>query len=737
MQTESVKRDMELREFLAKFGSQLGEKTLKNLSVVYDPLSADSVSLTEEFDRRIRNLLRRPFPVQEEIIKGIAVGLYRKGRERLFVCGEMGTGKTTIALSAAAVSPKPLRTLVVCPTHLVEKWIREAKQVIPGVHTCDLAVRNAVSVLETFRKARGHPSVHEVYVISKERAKLGYGWRPAVLLKRGNPHCPECDTRAMTDDYYLTLGQLEKKKYKCSSCNGPLWQADGKLRRFAPAVFIKKYLKGFFDLVVLDEVHDYKAGNSLQGLAMGALLSAARMSLCLTGTLNGGYADDIFYLLFRLEPEELKKAGFNYNEATKWLETYGTLETVVKLDEEDNYYGRGKKKGQMTRKRPGVSPVVIGEYLLDKSCFLRLADVIEGLPPYEENVVTVPLKEGEHKKGYKELEDDLKRAIKACGTRSLAAMLQALLSYPDSCTLYPERIDIRDKTGQIADMITAPALALGPGELLPKETELVNLVKREKADGRKVLCYLTFTGTRDIRPRLQKILGDAGFRVKSLDASVEPKKREAWIAKNTSDADVLLVNAELVKTGLDLYEFPTVVFYQVGYNVFTLRQAARRSWRIGQTRPVRVYFFCYGKTMQEMALTLVAKKLEVALMVEGDIPEGLAEYTSTGESVIEEMGKALAEGGNYAGAEAAWASFRKKEIEGQLSMNGDEVAFTEKSGKKIGKPEQVTKTSVSEDIVVKVTFLADRKGRKQSVMEVAHGDLEKALAGKTAQFALF
>src|SRR3990172_12172057 len=173
MQTESVKRDMELREFLAKFGSQLGEKTLKNLSVVYDPLSADSASLTEEFDRRIRSLLRRPFPVQEEIIKGIAVGLYRKGRERLFVCGEMGTGKTMIALSAAAVSAKPLRTLVVCPTHLVEKWIREAKQVVPGVQVCDLAVKNAISVLEMFRRTKGRPSVHEIYVISRERAKLG------------------------------------------------------------------------------------------------------------------------------------------------------------------------------------------------------------------------------------------------------------------------------------------------------------------------------------------------------------------------------------------------------------------------------------------------------------------------------------------------------------------------------------------------------------------------------------
>jgi len=70
-------------------------------------------------------------------------------------------------------------------------------------------------------------------------------------------------------------------------------------------------------------------------------------------------------------------------------------------------------------------------------------------------------------------------------------------------------------------------------------------------------------------------------------------------------------------------------------------------------------------------------------------------------------------------------------------MNGDETVFTEKSGEKVGMPEQVTRTSVSEDIVVKVTFLSDRKGRKQSVMEVAHGDLEKALAGKTAQFALF
>lgn len=32
----------------------------------------------------------------------------------------------------------------------------------------------------------------------------------------------------------------------------------------------------------------------------------------------------------------------------------------------------------------------------------------------------------------------------------------------------------------------------------------------------------------------------------------------------------------------NLLEFPTIVFMQSGYNVYSLLQAARRSWRIGQ-----------------------------------------------------------------------------------------------------------------------------------------------------------
>ncbi|MEM7827953.1 MAG: DEAD/DEAH box helicase [Candidatus Aenigmatarchaeota archaeon] len=727
---------MTLREFIEKYSSTLTRRIEESLTPVYNPLVPEGV---EEYEGKMPSLLRKPFPVQAEIIKGLSKALYRAGRRHLFLVGEMGTGKTMVSLGVVAMSPKPMRTLVVCPTHMVEKWKRETKETIPDVEVIDLSGRDAVTILDGLRdglrQVNGKPqNHHQVYVISKERAKLGYGWRAAaVMTKRSKfPRCPDCGEIAMHRDTYLTIEALSRKRYTCN-CGSPLWQADRKLKRFAPAEFIKKYLKGYFDLVIIDEVHDYKAGDSLQGDAMGKLLAHSKMSLCLTGTLNGGYADDLFFLLYRTDPWKIKGDGFEYRQVERWLTSFGTIEEIRKIEEKDSYYyGRTKKKGVITKKKPGVSPLVIGRYLLDKSAFIRLADVIDGLPPYEETVITVPMAEDHQTVLYCDLEGKLRDAIARYHTRVLGAMLQSLLSYPDSCVLYGENIEIKD-AGVVMDVIKAPRLTTD--KLLPKEEELISLARKEKSSGRKVLCYLTFTGSRDIRPRLMEILKKAGFRVASLDASVEPKKRESWIAKHAKDIDVLLVNAELVKTGLDLYDFPTVVFYQVGYNIFTLRQAARRSWRIGQRQPVRVYFMCYQGTMQETALTLIARKLEVALMVEGDLPEGLAEYVATGDSIIEEMGKALVEGGNYGGAERAWASLRKKEVEAQLGINGRETIFQESSQSRANRPDAV-KTTVTENVVVKVTVVSGKK-RKMSTLEVEYGQLDSLLEGRVAQFAMF
>ena len=191
---------------------------------------------------------------------------------------------------------------------------------------------------------------------------------------------------------------------------------------------------------------------------------------------------------------------------------------------------------------------------------------------------------------------------------------------------------------------------------------------------------------------------------------------------------MLIANVELVKEGLDLYDFPSIFFYQTGHNIFTLRQGARRSWRIGQRKAVRVYFGVYRNTMQELALALTAKKLEAALLVEGELPEGLADYSSDEGSIMQELGRALIEGTANTAAEKAWARFRKKEIEAQLGIGGKEQIFSVPAHRGL--------TSVTDNIIVKVSFL-DGKKRSRSVVEVAYGDLDKVAAGRPVQFALF
>ena len=117
-----------------------------------------------------------------------------------------------------------------------------------------------------------------------------------------------------------------------------------------------------------------------------------------------------------------------------------------------------------------------------------------------------------------------------------------------------------------------------------------------------------------------------GLRVAVLRASVDTDKREDWVAEQVDKGiDILICNPELVKTGLDLLEFPSIAFMQTSYNVYTLMQAARRSWRIGQRNAVEVVFLGYRQSSQSQCLALMAEKIVVSQSTSGDIPEsGLA-----------------------------------------------------------------------------------------------------------------
>ena len=51
---------------------------------------------------------------------------------------------------------------------------------------------------------------------------------------------------------------------------------------------IGRHWKGWLDIYIADEVHDYKGRTTAIGAAFGAMVSAARYTVGLTGTLFGG-----------------------------------------------------------------------------------------------------------------------------------------------------------------------------------------------------------------------------------------------------------------------------------------------------------------------------------------------------------------------------------------------------------------------------------------------------------------
>ena len=68
-------------------------------------------------------------------------------------------------------------------------------------------------------------------------------------------------------------------------------------------------MKGYFDIVIFDECHVCKDGDSAQGNAMHCLIKATKKQLALTGTIAGGKAEDLYYLIYRLAPWKMTSKG--------------------------------------------------------------------------------------------------------------------------------------------------------------------------------------------------------------------------------------------------------------------------------------------------------------------------------------------------------------------------------------------------------------------------------------------
>jgi len=170
------------------------------------------------------------------------------------VVAECGSGKTLISLGAIHVhsAGRPFTSLAMVPPHLVEKWAREAFLTLPGIRVFliddlrngggenkfhgvnEVRLRQGRIVREGFRTTLselrlrkqssssrkrwlslcGRPSL---FIVGRERAKLGYFWRHAYRVPRSGPYLgcvvnSETGKPVFVDDSRLTVAEFEKVK---------------------------------------------------------------------------------------------------------------------------------------------------------------------------------------------------------------------------------------------------------------------------------------------------------------------------------------------------------------------------------------------------------------------------------------------------------------------------------------------------------------------------------------------
>jgi len=692
-----VIKDVEnLTSFMQAHGEKIGQYVLDHYRPLYnlDPTDEESACL-EKLGKS-----RRPLPGQVEAgllptQKHAAVAMARSIRRNKVgnMQGEMGIGKTTIAAGTIALL-ESFPALVLCPPHLVPKWIREIEETIPGAKAIELRRIGKNSddphELNDVRKffeqySEGHLGKKAVAVVANTTAKMGAGWRPAVVMRKAkDPEsrsnrrhlaccCPVCGSPVVDEKGFTIVDpeEMTKRRYFCEA-EVPGWELDengdkvinengdtvwGKrkcgtalftfdqTRRFSIAEYISKHCKGRFKLLVADECHQFKGKSSDRGIAFHQLVTACDATLTLTGTFFGGKSTSIFWLLHRLIPSV--RNDFGFDEEMRWAKLYCILEVTRKSKreayEDDGVFTGNRRYRNTAKEQPGLSPAIINR-LLDTTVFLSLKDLGVNLPDYKEEVAVLDM-EAAHEGQYKTLDDTLKQLAKENG-RYLSTWLQWTLARPNSAfrdevVIVDEYSEDGEKLDRKLELMELPAV-VESNQKLPKEEWLATLCREERSKNRKVLVYLRQTGTRDIQDHIQATLEKAGLRVTVLHGSVDPRKREEWIAKRTPATDVLICNPKLVETGLDLIAYSTVVFAEIEYSLYTLWQSVRRVWRLGQQKPVKAVFSVYGDTMEAKALTLMGKKMKAAQLLYGDevggaiVPEEEGDFlTQLARNVLE------------------------------------------------------------------------------------------------------
>lgn len=531
------------------------------------------------------------------------------------------------------------------------------------------------------------PTVHPMGV-SPRTIRHDAMLRQSAPLPRLGRCCPRCGRHVLTSQYEPQSAQQLAKKglaaVKCEWCNEslgqmsrerdnvqdrdhPLWaspawatfayDAAGRRAipwgerpmsnpRYALGLLIGKRYGGQVDLYIADEVHECKGKTTAIGRAFGALVHAAQRTVGLTGTLYGGKASDVFAMLLRLGNVPVLTT-YGWQGERQFVEEMGVIDTItretVRADNAGHFSGKPTTSTDI-EERPGVT-AGLAMILQNQGINVLLKHMGFKLVNYTEDLVTLDIP-ADLAYEYRRLETAGKAIIPFEGHDALGSYLQSTLLYPYA-PWNPKEIASK-RTGE-----RYTPERFSPDLVLPHHEWLADYCAQEIARGRRVLVYAEHTGRDDILPDVagkitQRAARRHGTTLKTAvlrSTTVQAGERRAWFAAREADGtNVVLCNPRLVKTGLNLIGWPSIVVLEPVYSLFTLAQAKRRAFRPTQTKDCTVTYLCYYGSMSEKAISIVARKAAAAAILNGDdLESGLLEFDA-GMSLLQELAKLVTSG---------------------------------------------------------------------------------------------
>ncbi len=527
----------------------------------------------------------------------------------------------------------------------------------------------------------------------RPEAPVPEGYEPQQrLVKQRLPKCPTCGCTVMQEKKGVatpaSVSWLNGGKRVCAVCQTPLWQ-EARDKGSQPAVGqkyptrnpryrIDEYLKRVYPdrvyLLIWDEVHECAHGDTGNGEAFNRMAGLSDKVLAMTGTPFNGRSSSIFNLEYALNPRTRQR--YNWGGAarlsrksrgdhafqsirsddskqrgraeSRWVADMGVREQVV---EERPSYDKetGAFTGTSTYERPyeeapGISPLLVAE-VLDHAIFFSLGDLGKALPHYEEIAVPVEMDADaydQYDRTRQQLKDYLIQRRWEGDTTFRGAYLQWAMGWPNAAHRPHEVIhNLKHPiTGEKLPHLVTSIPSYGEERVYAKEQALIDLVRSELDQNRPCVIYIRQTSTRDIQPRIERLIREHVPLANTfiLKNTVEAERREAVIeAEVAKGTNVIISNPELVKTGLDLVFAPTLIFYEIVFNLGTMMQAAGRSYRLNQThQQCKTYYLFCEDTMEHTAVQLMSRKQRAAKLLTGDIGLTGLDALTEGEGGFEE-----------------------------------------------------------------------------------------------------